>query len=90
MDELEWRKQVRQVGFADISNIEWAPGLFNDMHTHDFEANLFVVSGEMTVKTDDEEITCGAGESGALDAGVSHSELVGSAGVSFLIARKAG
>ena len=55
MDELEWRKQVRQDGFDDISKIEWAPGLFNDMHTHDFKANLFVVSGEMTVKTDEEE-----------------------------------
>ena len=90
MDELEWRKQVRQDGFENISKIEWAPGLFNDMHTHDFKANLFVVSGEMTVKTDEEEITCGAGETGALDAGVPHSELVGSAGVCFLIARKAG
>ena len=90
MDELEWRKQVRQDWVDDISKIEWAPGLVNDMDTHDFKANLFVVSGEMTVKTDDEEITCGAGENGALDAGVPHSELVGSAGVSFLIARKAG
>ena len=90
MGELEWRNQVRQDGFDDISKIEWAPGLFNDMHTHDFAANIFVVSGKMTVKTDDEEITCGAGESGALDAGVPHSELVGSAGVSFLIARKTG
>ena len=90
MDEIEWRKMVRQDGFDDISKIEWAPGLFNDMHTHDFAANIFVVSGKMTVKTDDEVITCGAGESGGLDAGVPHSELVGSAGVSFLIARKAG
>ena len=88
MRETEWRNQVQRDGFAEISIVEWSPGLFNDTHTHDFVANIFVISGEMTVKTDKDEMSCGPGERGTLDAGIPHTELVGPEGVSFLIARK--
>ena len=88
MREGEWRNEVQRDGFEQISTVDWSPGLFNDTHTHDFVANIFVISGEMTVKTDKDEIFCGSGESGMLDAGIPHTELVGPEGVSFLIARK--
>ena len=88
MREVEWRTQVQRDGFNQISTVEWSAGLFNDTHTHDFVANIFVISGEMTVKTDKVEMSCGPGESGTLDAGVPHTELVGPEGVSFLIAQK--
>ena len=90
MNETEWRNQAQQDGYDEVITIDWGAGLFNDTHTHDFRVNLFIVSGGMMVTTDDEEIACSVGYIGTLDAGLPHSELVGSDGVSFLLARKTG
>ena len=87
MTETEWRNQVQHDGYDEVITIDWGSGLFNDMHTHDFRVNLFIVSGGMMVTTDDEEIACSVGYIGTLDAGLPHSELVGPDGVSFLLAR---
>ena len=90
MNETDWRNQALQDGYDDVISIHWAPGFFHEAHTHNFRANLFIISGSMVITTDDEEITCDAGDIRTLDAGLQHAELVGSDGVSFLLARKTG
>lgn len=88
MDELEWRKKVKKDGYNDIGEIEWPAGMFNDMHAHEFAANIFVLSGQITIDEGQAGKTCNAGDSDSLRQGVQHSELVGPEGVRFLVARK--
>lgn len=88
MDERTFRDEASRDGYADPVLIEWEAGTFNDTHTHEFAARIFVLSGEMTVKTPERETTCGGGDSEGLEFGVPHSERIGPEGVRFLVARK--
>ena len=61
---------------------------FNDVHTHPFDARLFVTEGEMTVSFEGSEKTCRAGDTFSLAANVPHTEKVGPDGVSYVAGRR--
>ncbi len=88
MDEQAFREQVKRDGYGEPELIEWDAGTVNDTHTHDFAATIYVLSGEITVATDEEDRTCRAGDTGSLGTGVPHTERIGPDGVTFLVARK--
>ena len=90
MSEQSFREQAKQDGYADPVVMEYEAGAVRDTHTHDFAARLFILSGEITVRTPDRETTCRTGDSGSVAQGEPHSEHTGPEGVRFLVARKQG
>lgn len=88
MDEKVFRREVEREGYREPVLLEWEAGKFVDTHTHDFDARILVLSGELSVTSDGEERTCGAGDTNSIAANTPHLERVGTQGVSFLVARR--
>ncbi len=88
MDERSFKERLARDGFGEAVSREWEAGTVNGSHTHDFAASALVISGEITVTTEDGATTCRAGDSFTLAAGIAHTESVGGDGVRFLVGRK--
>lgn len=88
MQESEFRAQLKEGGYDEARLIEWSPDTFNDTHTHEFDASVLVLAGEITVTTADETCTCRAGDTFSLNAGIPHKEMIGPEGVKFLSGRR--
>jgi quercetin dioxygenase-like cupin family protein len=74
--------------YSEVEHKTYEPGMENEMHTHDFSANLFVLKGEFTLITGKDTVTNLPGESCQLDAGILHSERAGPEGTTFLVGKK--
>ena len=86
LTEAEFRDGLRRDGFDDeirITNYEpcTAPG---EMHTHDFSARLFVLTGEFIVHYDHGAQTIAAGQCCEVPAGTRHAEASGTPGARVL------
>ena len=88
MDEAAFRAQLEQNGYGDIGIREMAANHIEPTHSHDFGASILVLSGEISVTLEDRVVTCGAGDTFALDANIPHAEQIGAQGVRFLSGRK--
>ncbi len=77
MDKIEFKEQMEKDGFK-VSEKSMAAGTFNQDHTHPFDARLFVLNGHITIGQGGEEKIFGPGDVCSVDAGVEHSERVGS------------
>ena len=88
MNEQSFRARVKDEGYGEPVLLEWDAGLLNESHSHDFDATILVIEGEITVTCADRTSTCQTGDSDALAAGTPHTEEVGPEGVKFLVARR--
>ncbi len=88
MDRAQFEVQCRQQGYAEILERRMEPGVVNPTHTHDFDAQLFIIGGEMTIARGDGSRTYRAGDTCDVPAGTSHEERVGPAGVHYLAGRR--
>jgi quercetin dioxygenase-like cupin family protein len=62
-------------------------GFAEDPHTHDFDARIMVLSGEITVTRDNKADTFRAGDHCELPAGCLHSTQVGPEGVAYIVGK---
>ena len=60
----------------------------NGQHTHDFDARLFILSGEATMTFADGPVTYRAGDVCDVTAGTRHSEAFGPDGCAYLVAKR--
>ena len=88
MNEAEFRQQCQEQGYGEAESIDYEPNTVKDMHTHDFSAFAFVLSGEFTMVTEDGSVTHQPGESCKLAAGTLHSEQTGASGATILVGKK--
>lgn len=88
MKEQAYREEVAREGFGEPKLVEWAPGTVNESHIHEETIHLYMLSGELTLTTEDWIHTCRQGESFTLAAGMPHREEVGPEGARFLAAKK--
>jgi quercetin dioxygenase-like cupin family protein len=88
MNEAQFKQQLQEQGYGEAQSIDYEPNMANDMHTHDFDAFVFILSGEFTLTTEDGEATHGPGETCQLAAGTLHRENAGSSGATILVGRK--
>ncbi len=88
MNEAQFRQQLQEQGYGEAQSLEFQPNSVNDMHTHDFSAFAFVLSGEFTLVTEDGSVTHQPGEACTLAAGTLHSERAGASGATILIGKK--
>lgn len=88
MDRQTFEANLQRDGF-EVRENSLKPDTNNPEHEHPFDARLLVLDGEMTVEYDGQSKTCRAGDSFELPAYVTHSEVVGPNGVSYVAGRRA-
>ena len=88
MNQSEFETDLRREGYevfyggqrADHSNPE---------HSHDFDARVMVIGGEITITRGGKPQTFRAGDSCMVPGGEMHAEQVGPRGVAFIAGRRA-
>ena len=88
MNEAQFRQQLEGQGYSEAQSLEYEPNSVSDMHTHDFSAFVFVLSGEFTLVTENGTVTHQPGEACELAAGTLHSEQTGASGATILFGKK--
>ncbi|MGK3144361.1 cupin domain-containing protein [Pantoea sp. C2G6] len=88
MTEHEFRKLLAEQGFAEPVLVERAPATQLDNHLHPFEALALIISGDMTISTEQGDTTYHPGETFHLQANELHREVFGAQGVRYLAGRK--
>ncbi len=88
MTEDQFRNQLQERGYGEAQIKEFEPHQDKEMHTHDFSAMVFVMSGEFTLALESESTTYAPGEWCELPAGTVHTERTGPNGATVLLACK--
>ena len=88
MEESAYRARLSEQGYNEPVLVEVPPNKFLEDHTHDFSSFIYMIMGEITVKTAEGSTTCHAGDTFALEQGTVHSEWTGAEGAKLLSARK--
>src|SRR3984957_2717443 len=81
-----FQSELRREGFAVVNGGE-QPNFAEDMHAHDFDARIMVLSGEITVSRDATTIVFHAGDSCEIPAGCQHTTKVGPEGVAYIVGK---
>ena len=87
MDRLSFEASLRQEGYK-LVNSSLKPNESSPDHTHDFDARLYVLGGEITITRDNKPETFRAGQCCEVPAGCMHTEQVGPEGVAYLSGRR--
>ena len=82
--EADLRREGYQVFYGGLR-----AGEVNPDHTHDWDARVMVIGGEITLTRGGNAQTFHAGDSCAVAAGEVHAEHVGPQGVAFIAGRRA-
>ncbi len=88
MTEQEFRDRLAAEGITTVVTVEREPNGGLDLHTHPFEARLFVLDGDLTIVAEGTTRHCGPGDTFQLGANVQHTERYGPQGVRYLAGRK--
>ena len=81
-----FESDLRREGF-DVVNGGQQPGSAEDLHAHDFDARIMVLSGEITVTRDNKAVTFRTGEHCEIPAGCQHTTQVGPEGVAYIVGK---
>jgi len=84
----EFTAQAMEDGFDEVVQKEWAPNLAVGKHTHPFDVKVQLAAGQVQMTFDSGVQTYKAGQSFFIARDVEHSELYGSEGATFWVARK--
>jgi quercetin dioxygenase-like cupin family protein len=87
MDRLEFDAELRREGYR-VVNSSVAPNLIAPNHSHDFDAKVLVLGGDITITRDNHPVTFTAGQCFEVPAGAMHAEHVGHEGVALLSGRR--
>lgn len=88
MDRTQFEAELRQRGYGEIVDRRMDANAVNPEHEHEFDAQLLVLEGEMTIIRDGRTETYRAGDIFAMTAGCRHAERGGPAGVRYLAGRR--
>ncbi|PHP92718.1 cupin [Pantoea agglomerans] len=88
MTEHEFRKLLAEQGFDAPLLIERAAAAQLDNHVHPFEALALILSGDITISTEQGDTTYHPGETFHLQPNELHREAFGPQGVRYLSGRK--
>ena len=80
--EADLRREGYQVFYGGLK-----AGEVNDDHSHDWDARVMVIGGEITITREGKAETFHAGDSCAVAAGETHAEHVGPRGVAYIAGR---
>jgi quercetin dioxygenase-like cupin family protein len=83
----EFSAELRRQGFHELVVVERGPGSL-DTHSHAFESQALILTGEITLMIDGRETLYRPGDVFHLARGQEHCERYGYAGVRYLVGRK--
>ena len=81
-----FESDLRREGF-DVVNGGQQPNFTEDLHAHDFDARIMVLSGEITVTRDNKSEVFQAGDHCEIPAGCQHATKVGPEGVAYIVGK---
>ena len=87
MNQSEFEADLRREGY-DVFYGGLRAGMVNPEHSHDWDARVMVIGGEITITRAGKAGTFRAGDSCAVPAGEVHVEHVGPQGVAFIAGRR--
>ena len=87
MTRAEFEAELRRDGYQ-ISEGEIKPDTHRELHTHGFDARLFVVDGRLTLDFGTERVTYRPGEACSVPAGTRHAEHTEADGVRYVSGRR--
>jgi quercetin dioxygenase-like cupin family protein len=88
MERVEFEAALREAGYLEVADRRMEPNKTNPEHSHEFDARLLILEGEMTIARDGEARTYRAGDTFAMNAGCLHTEQCGPEGVRYLAGRR--
>jgi quercetin dioxygenase-like cupin family protein len=88
MNRTEFETELREQGYQEVADRRMGANTTNPEHSHEFDARLLVLEGEMTITSEGEERTYRAGDTFAMTAGCRHTEHCGPQGVRYLAGRR--
>ena len=88
MNRTEFESECQAQGYLEIIDRPMEANTINPEHSHEFDAKLLVLEGEMTITSNGGERLYGAGDTFAMTAGCRHTEQSGVDGVRYLAGRR--
>jgi len=88
MNRAEFETKCAAEGYGEIVDREMEADHFNAEHSHEFDAYVLVIGGEMTIARDGKPETFRAGDMCTMPAGTMHTEKCGPAGAHYLAGRR--
>lgn len=88
MNRTEFETECLAQGYSEIVDRRMEPNTTNPEHSHEFDARLLVLEGEMTVTSEGERRAYRTGDSFAMSAGCRHTEQSGPLGAHYLAGRR--
>ena len=88
MERAEFERKCQAEGYTELFDRQMEASGTGSQHTHEFDALLFVLQGEMTIACNGKPETFRAGDLCSVPAGTPHTEQFGSGtkGVHYLAA----
>jgi quercetin dioxygenase-like cupin family protein len=88
MERTEFERLLRAEGYTELFDRQMDASETGPEHSHEFDALLFVLEGEMTIACNGKPMTFRAGDLCSVPAGTPHTEQFGSgtASVHYLAA----
>ena len=87
MTRAEFEAAVRREGY-EVAEGEIKPHVHRELHAHDFDARLFVLTGSVTLAFESDRVTYGPGDSCSVPAGTRHAEHTEADGVRYVFGRR--
>ena len=88
MNRAEFEKKCAAEGYGDIVDREMEADHFNGEHSHEFDAYVLLVDGEMTITRHGKPETFRTGDMCVVPSGTVHTEKCGPAGAHYLAGRR--
>ena len=88
MERTQFESRIRQQGYAEVIERDMAANVVNKAHAHEFDAQLLILEGEITIVRAGTSQTYRPGDTCEVPAGTEHEERVGHEGVRYLAARR--
>jgi quercetin dioxygenase-like cupin family protein len=87
MDQNEFEAELRRDGYEVVYN-GFKPGEVNADHSHDWDARLMILGGEISITRGGKTETFRAGDTCSVPADERHTEHVGPQGVAYIAGRR--
>lgn len=88
MNQAEFEKKCAAEGYADIVDRNMEADHFNAEHSHEFDAYVLLLDGEMTISRQGKAELFHAGDLCTVPAGTVHTEKCGPTGAHYLAGRR--
>ena len=88
MNRAEFEADLHAEGYLEIVDRRMDANAINPEHSHEFDARLLVLEGEMTIMREGGVHIYRAGDIFAMDAGCRHAERSGPEGARYLAGRR--